>query len=351
MIYARYSSNNQTEQSIEGQLNVCYDHAERLGYSVIAEYIDRATSGTTDNRPEFQRMINDSNKRQFEGVLVYQLDRFARNRYDSATNKQKLKKNGVKVLSARENITDDASGVLMESVLEGMAEYFSRELSQKVKRGLELSANKCQYTGGSVPLGYKIVDKMFCIDPDTMPIVFTIFEMYLNQNTMADIIRFLNQKQMKTSRGNEYNKNSIRKILTNRTYTGVYKYSDIEIPDGVPAIIDDETFEAVQVQMEKNRKAPARSKAIGDSYILTTKLFCGKCGAAMVGYSGVSHTSKQYCYYVCTNQKKRKCKKKSIRKDLVEPLVVDAVMKTLDSKYLESIAKKNSHPFPTRGEW
>ncbi len=135
VIYARYSSDRQTEQSIEGQLKECYEYAQRNGYTVVGEYIDRAISGTTDHRPEFLRMIADGDKKLFQAVLVYQLDRFARNRYDSATYKAKLKKNGVRVLSARENISDDASGVLMEAVLEGMAEYYSVELSQKIRRG------------------------------------------------------------------------------------------------------------------------------------------------------------------------------------------------------------------------
>ena len=170
VIYARFSSHAQNEQSIEGQLKTCYDFAERNGYKVIAEYIDRALSGTVaDNRPEFQRMIADSSKRQFQAILVYQLDRFARNRYDSATHKNKLKKNGV-VLSARENITDDASGVLMEAVLEGMVEYFSVELSQKVKRGMALTAEKCEFTGAGVPLGYKIIDKKYAVDEETAPL-------------------------------------------------------------------------------------------------------------------------------------------------------------------------------------
>lgn len=135
VIYARFSSHSQTEQSIEGQLKVCYEYAESNHYTVVGEYIDRAISGTTDNRAEFQRMISDSDKHTFEGVLVYQLDRFARNRYDSAINKAKLKKNGVRVLSAKENIADDASGILVEGVLESMAEYYSVELSQKIHRG------------------------------------------------------------------------------------------------------------------------------------------------------------------------------------------------------------------------
>lgn len=117
VIYARFSSHSQTEQSIEGQLKVCYDYAKSNNYTVIGEYIDRAQSGKFDNRLEFQKMISDSDKHNFEGVLVYQLDRFARNRYDSAIYKAKLKKNGVRVLSAKENITDDASGILLKVCL------------------------------------------------------------------------------------------------------------------------------------------------------------------------------------------------------------------------------------------
>ena len=156
VIYARFSSHSQTEQSIEGQLKECYEFAKRNDYNVIAEYIDRALTGTTDKRPEFLRMIEDSKKKAFKYVLVYQLDRFARNRYDSATYKAKLKKNGVRVLSAKENITEDASGILVEGVLESMAEYYSVELSQKIKRGIEVSASKCQFFGGAIPLGYYI---------------------------------------------------------------------------------------------------------------------------------------------------------------------------------------------------
>ena len=148
VIYARYSSHSQTEQSIEGQLQTCYEYARNNGYIVIGEYIDRAQSGISDSRLEFQRMISDSDKHTFEGVLVYQLDRFARNRYDSAINKAKLKKNGVRVLSAKENIADDASGILVEGVLESMAEYYSAELSEKGVRGLTENALKCNITAG-----------------------------------------------------------------------------------------------------------------------------------------------------------------------------------------------------------
>jgi len=310
--YFNFFINAQSEQSIKGQLKVCHEYAERNGYRVIGEYIDRAISGTgADNRPEFLRMIAVSTKRQFQAVLVYQLDRFARNRYDSATYKAKLKKNGVRVLSARENITEDASGVLMEAVLEGMAEYFSAELSQKVKRGMRLNAEKCLYTGSGVPLGYKIVDKKFVTDDETAPIVKRIFEMYLAGNTMAVIIRYLNENGVKTSQGNPYNKNSIRIILTNNRYTGIYKYDGIEIPGGVPRIIDDTTFEQAQILLDKNKKAPARAKAIEDYYLLTTKIFCGQCNCAITGVSGTSRNGTVHQYYQCvTNRRKGGCKKK-----------------------------------------
>jgi len=342
VFYGRYSNSGQSEQSIEGQRKVCYEFAERNGYKIIGEYIDRALTGTSDNRPEFLRMIADSAKRQFSGALVYQLDRFARNRYDSATYKAKLKKNGVKVLSARENISDDASGVLMEAVLEGMAEYFSRELSQKVKRGMQLSAQKCEFTGSGVPLGYKIVDKKFVIDDDTAPIVKRIFEMYLAGSPMADIIRYLNENGVKTSRGNEFNKNSIRLILTNRKYLGIYRYMDIEIPGGVPQIIDDTTFEQAQILLDKNKKAPARAKAVDEHYLLTTRLFCGHCQAAMTGVSGTSATGgKIYQYYACVTQKRKgDCKKKAVQKTPIEDLVVSSILAALNSDYIDTIARK-----------
>ena len=340
-IYARYSSDRQTEQSIEGQLKECYAYANRNDYTIMEEYIDRAMTGTTDHRPEFQRMIEDSSKKHFQGVLVYQLDRFARNRYDSATYKAKLKKNGVRVLSARENISDDASGVLMEAVLEGMAEYYSVELSQKIKRGLDINAEKCLYTGGSLALGFKVESRQILADPLTAPIVVRIFEMYVEGYTMAEIIRYLNVNQIKTSHGNEFNKNSINRILTNKRYIGIYTYHDMETPDGLPRIIDDDLFWEAQRIMGKKRKAPARAKANAD-YLLSTKLFCGHCKAAMTGVSGTSGTAdKKYYYYQCvTNRRDKSCDKKTIGKDYIEDLVVTKLREFLTSENINTIAKE-----------
>lgn len=339
VIYARFSSHSQTEQSIEGQLKECYAYAQRNDYTVVGEYIDRALSGTTDHRPEFQRMIADSAKKTFQGVLVYQLDRFARNRYDSATYKAKLKKNGVRVLSARENISDDASGVLMEAVLEGMAEYYSVELAQKIKRGMDINAEKCLSTGGNLALGFKTEGKRIVVDPLTAPIVVKIFEMYVTGSTMADIIRYLNANQIKTSYGNEFNKNSINRILKNKRYIGIYTYRDKEISDGLPRIVDD-IFWAAQRIMEKNKKAPARAKAKVD-YLLTTKLFCGHCKAAMTGISGTSKTERKYHYYQCvTNRRDKSCDKKTVSKKYIEDLVVNKLRDFLTPENISTIAKE-----------
>lgn len=276
VIYARYSSHNQREESIEGQLKVCYEFAKREKYNVIAEYIDRERTGTNDNREQFQKMIKDSEKKAFQGILVYQLDRFARNRYDSAIYKNKLEKNGVRVFSARENISEDASGILMESVLEGMAEYYSAELSQKVKRGMRLNAEKGLYNGGTIPIGLKVdKEKHYQIDEETAPIIREMFEMYNNGNTIVEIKKHFELKGLK------YSKAKIRTALGNKKYIGIYTYDGKEKPNIIPAIVDKELFEDVQKQLEKNKHSRSRLKTKTE-YILTTKLFCGNCKSMMV---------------------------------------------------------------------
>jgi len=340
VIYARFSSHQQNEQSIEGQLKVCYDYAKKNGYIIVGEYIDRALTGTSDKRPRFQKMINDSAKRQFEAIIVYQLDRFARNRYDSATYKAKLKGNGVRVISARENIADDASGVLMEAVLEGMAEYYSKELSQKVSRGMTINAEKCKYNGGVTPLGYFIDEnKHYKIDKTTSSVVIKIFEMYAGGFTIKQITDELNEKRIKTSKGVAFNKNSLHTMLANKKYLGIYTYNVIEIKDGMPRIISDELFDKVQEILAKNKKAPARAKATIE-YILTTKLFCGHCRAMMTGVSGTSRTGVIHYYYTCNNYKKKTCKKKNVTKDYIENLVLKMARDELTNENIEKISRE-----------
>lgn len=339
VIYARYSSHSQSEQSIEGQLETCYEYAKNNGYAIIGEYIDRAQSGTTDNRTEFQRMISDSDKHTFEAVLVYQLDRFARNRYDSAINKQRLKKNGIRVISARENISDDASGILVEGVLESMAEYYSAELSQKIRRGMNINAEKHLSNGSKPGLGYSVdEERQFHADPETAPVVREIFEMYASGKTMTEIGQYLNQKQVRTSHGNEFSKNSLNKLLRNKRYIGYYIYDNVEAPDAMPRIIDDELFYRVQRILDRNKRDTSRTKA-REEYLLTTKLFCGYCREMMVGYSGTSRTGNMYYYYICKNARKKKCAKKVVNKQAIEDRVVSECRKLLTDSNIKKIAE------------
>ena len=352
-VYSRYSSHNQTECSIDGQLKECYAYAKANKYNIVAEYVDRAKSGTKDNREQFLKMIDDSSKNLFDNILVYQLDRFARNRYDSAIYKKKLQKHGIRVLSARENITDDASGILMESVLEGMAEYYSVELGQKVKRGMGINADNYYYNGGTIPLGFKtelikqteqvsgmkpVVKKKYVVDEETAFIIRKIFEMYANGMIMADIIKYMNNQHLKTAYGKQFNKNSIRGILINKKYIGVYTYNGKETENVIPRIVSNDLFYKVQEMMFKNKKAPARARAMTD-YLLTTKLFCGHCKDMMVGISGTSQTGKLHNYYICKQARIKKCNKKTVKKGYIEDIVVRTAKETLTDECVDYIAK------------
>lgn len=340
VIYARYSSEGQREESIDGQLRECMEYCKQNGMTVVKEYIDRALSAKTDNRPDFQRMIKDSAKGLFDVVVVWKLDRFARNRYDSAHYKAALKKNGVRVISAKENIADGPEGIILESMLEGMAEYYSAELSVKVIRGHTENALKCKYNGGTPTFGFAIdADKHYQPDPITAPVVLQIFKMYDTGSTMKQIVDHLNDLGVTTVRGKPADLNFISRILHNRKYIGEYQYRDIVVPNGIPALVPTDLFERVQEQMKKNKKAPARHKA-EDDYLLTTKLFCGTCKAMMVGESGTSGTQgRKYHYYRCVNSKKRKictAKHKSVRKEPLEQAVVNSVMRNImDDAFVE----------------
>ena len=340
VIYARYSSDSQREESIEGQLRECKEYAERNGITVLSTYIDRALSAKTDNRPDFQRMIKDSAKELFDIVLVWKLDRFARNRYDSAHYKAILKKNGVKVVSAKEAIAEDSTGILLESLLEGYAEFYSVELSEKIHRGKIENALKGLNNGGGIPLGYLLgKDKRLEIDPMTAPVVLEIFTRYAEGETVRAIVESLNKRGLQTKRNKPYSMNSFNAILKNRKYIGEYKYQDVIISGGVPAIVPQELFDCVQARIEKNKRAPAMSKA-DEVFLLTTKLFCGKCGRLMVGESGTSHTGKKHYYYKCGSAKRKTgCTKKAVKKDWIENLVVERTMRIIfDDMTLEAIA-------------
>ena len=341
VIYARFSSHNQQEQSIEGQIRYCTEYAKKNDMTIINSYIDRAISGTSDNRPEFLQMIKDSNNHQFNVVLVWKLDRFARNRYDSAIYKNALKKNNVKVISVTEYLGEGSESVLLEAMLEAMAETYSRQLSENVRRGMRESALKCQVVGGSVPLGFDTVDKKYVINEKEAEIVRFIFDEYVSGTSKKEIVNKLNAKGWRTKNGSTFVFNSLNKILSNRKYIGEYKYEDIVIEHGIPAIIDDRTFNLAQKQLSKNKRTAGRKKAKVE-YLLSGKIFCGYCGENMLGESATNRHGKKYHYYICNSKKKYKnCKKKRESKETLEKyLVQQTILFFSDKNNIDKVAKK-----------
>ena len=342
VIYARYSSSGQREESIEGQIRECTEYAERNGMRVIRSYADKALTGRTDRRPDFQRMISDSEKHLFDVVICWKTDRFARNRYDAAVYKAKLRKNGVRIAYAREAVPDGPEGIILESVMEGFAEYYSANLAENVKRGYYDSALKHK-TLGRLVLGYrKSSDDTFEIDPETAPIIRKIFTNYKAGKTMKEIYTDLNAAGYKTTSGGEFNKSSLHRILNNEKYIGVYQFQDIREENVIPPLVDMETWNICQRRLASAKHRTRTLDLDRPAFLLTGKVFCGHCGAPMIGDSATGKTGIHYWYYTCQNKKRRACDKRRENKQDLEDFVVHQLVKILhsDDGFLETLSQK-----------
>lgn len=343
VIYARYSSYRQDERSIEGQIEDCTRFAEQNEYKVVGEYIDRARSGTNaEHRTEFQRMIKDSEKRAFDVILVYKLDRFARNRYDSAMYKAKLKKNGVRIVSVTEAISEEPEGVILESLLEGLAEYYSKNLAQNVSRGMRVARQHGFFTGGAIPYGYRVEEKKLVPDEKEARVVQKVFEMYADRVPMSDIIAEINRLGFKPRKGQKFAINSFYRMLRSPKYIGEYTFDGVEYPDIYPALVDRDLWDRVQTNLKCNLPTRTRVKPEVVNYQLAGKLFCGMCGSTMIGESGHGKGGAVYHYYTCHNRKKNHvCKKKNEKKDFIEWYVVEQTMQyVLTPERIDLIAEK-----------
>lgn len=243
-LYARFSSYNQREESIEAQLRAMHDYCKRLGIYIVHEYCDRARSATTDDRPEFLQMIADSEKKEFNYIIVHKLDRFSRNRYDSAIYQKELKRNGVEVLSVLEQFDDSPESIILQSVLEGMAEYYSKNLSREVMKGMKESALKCQAVGGRPPFGYKVnpETRKYEIVEAEAEAVRIIFKRIVEGVGYNEIITELNRLGYRTRNGNPFGKNSLSEIIRKdsiflRTYFYPSELS-VQTTDKTPVYLD-----------------------------------------------------------------------------------------------------------------
>ena len=324
--YARYSSAGQRDVSIEQQLRDIRAFAKREGYTIVHEYADHAKSGFrhVDARTAFQSMMSAADSGSFDTVICWKVDRFGRNREESALFKGRLRRFGVKVLYAMEPIPEGSAGVLLEGMLEATAEWYSRQLSENVLRGMADNASKCLYNGTRI-YGYTSdPEGHYVIQPDEAAVVRNIFEMYRSGYSAAMIARDLNARGLTTWRGNPFQPQVILKMISNERYTGVYIWGNVRTPGGIPAIIDINSF--TEAQRMKKKTARHVEQGVVD-YFLTGKAFCGLCGSAMVGDSGTSKTGVRHHYYSCYHRKHDKsCTKKSVPKDYLEDAVVSFVL-------------------------
>lgn len=374
--YCRYSSDLQREESIEAQIRAIKGFAEHNGYTLHKIYADRGISGTTDNRPQFQAMIEDiRNSNNISAIICHKYDRFARNRADSAIYRRELEKYGVKLISVLENFDDSPESIILQSVIEGYNEYYSKNLRREVMKGLKENALSCRHTGGKPCLGYDV-------DKTTMKLVINeweaeavklIFKLYLEGNGYSYIIRELNKRGYKTKRGAAFGKNSLYEILRNEKYTGVYVYNlsasknaegkfnrhkskpddeVIRIDGGVPQIISTEDFQKVRQLMAARQRKTAAFKA-KQEYLLSGKIVCNECGCTYAGNSRKANpTHPLYISYRCTKRNgKIKCKNPEIQRDLIESIVQkrlagkvfdETVLPEVISKYNEFAASKNT---------
>ena len=375
VFYLRYSSSMQREESIEAQRRACEGYAQKHGIRIVGEYVDRAQSATSDKRPEFQRMIADSDNGDFKYVIVHKLDRFARDRQDSMVYRVKLKRNNVTLLSVTENYDPNSpEGILMEAVLEGINEFYSANLAREVEKGKRENALKGLHVGGIPPLGYNVdtVTQKLVINPREAESVSLIFQWYLDGKSYGEIVRDLDALGYRSKLGNNFRTNSLHDILKNPKYKGLYVYSRtsaksvdgthnrhkykadediVKVEGGCPAIVSVTDFERVQERMY-SRKRKAASYRAKREYLLSGKIVCGQCGKAYVGNCRKANdTHPEYLSYRCNNRTKQpRCSGWEISKELLESILLnelsnvvfdDALIPLLKNGYSQYLASQN----------
>lgn len=323
VIYARYSSHNQREESIEQQVSECMEFAQANNLKVVDVYSDSAISGKTDKRAAFQRMLRDAEKGKFQVVVAYKSNRIARNMFNAMQYEVRLDELGIKTLYCKEEFGDTAAGRFALRTMMNVNQFYSENLSEDIMRAMNDNAENLKING-RIPFGYrKGQDSRHEIDPDQAEIVREIFRRVLAGEPQADIAADLNARGIKTKDGNAWNKNSFRVMLRNDTYIGTYRFVDFERKDAIPPIITKEDFALMQEFLRNKKNPQGRHRENGD-YLLTGKLFCGLCGAYMVGESGTGKSGVLHHYYACqTRRKLRTCKKETVRRDWIEERVVE----------------------------
>lgn len=326
VIYARYSSHAQKDVSIEQQIEVGREYAAANNIEIVGIYEDRAVTGKTDKRKDFQRMIRNAEKKQFQVVIAYKSNRIARNMLHALAYEDKLSKYGIRVAYVKEEYGDNAAGRFALRTMMNVNQFYSENLSEDVKRGMNDNARDCMITNGTLPYGYKKgEDGKWALDEMNAAIVREIFSRVANGDAFVDIADDLNGRGSKTGRRQAWGRCSFYRILHNERYTGVYIYDKIRVEDGIPQIIEKELFYKVQEILKTKKNPRGRHRENGD-YLLTGKLFCGKCKSHMIGVSGTSKTGQLHYYYICQKKRTEKtCDKTTVQREWAEKAIAAAI--------------------------
>ena len=345
VLYLRYSSHSQTEQSIEGQERECTEYCKRNELTIVGKYIDRATSASKniEKRTEFLRMTRDSSSGKFDAVVVWSIDRFARSTKDASYYKALLKANNVKLISTKETIPDDPTGIIIGTLFDAMAEYYSAELSAKVTRGMHETALKGQSLGSYPPAGYKInKDKKYVIDEEKAEFIKKAWKMFADGESQNDVKDYLKSVGVKNAAEKDWTYNSLRRMFENEKYIGIYESMGVRIEDAIPPLIDIKTWTTVQNRLKGGKSTMYKTPNL---YLFSSNLYCANCGERMVAYSGTGgHNKKQYLYYRCKNHNRKKtdpsyCSSTPIKKELLEQAVIEDTFKLFMALDLDALTE------------
>lgn len=319
VIYARFSTDKQREESIEAQERACREYAAAHGYMVTAVYADRAASGKSDKRPDFQRMMRDAKSRKFDIVLVHKYNRFARRMSDHVRYEDKLNENRVQLIAVAEDFGTGKEAVIMKALMRSLSEYYIIDLSDEVKKGHRENAMKALHNGGFAPFGYDVVGQTYVINELEAAYVRRMFACAEDGTGFDGLIAEMEAAGICGKRGKPIKYSQIYDILRNEKYTGVYLYSPeqesskqlqrekptaIRVDDAFPAIISKKQYEEVQKIMDSRKHAGRRN-----NYLCSRLVYCGECGAPMHGI-----TTGKYQYFYCS----KKCGNPNVRMDVVD---------------------------------
>lgn len=362
VIYARFSSDMQREESIDAQVRACTAYAKSKGYEIVDTYIDEAKSGReVTKRDAYNQMLADAMEDKFDVIIFHKVDRNSRNELNYFKFKDKLEKLGICYEYAAQHIDAlSPEGQMMETMMVGMAAYYSRNLAKETKKGLNENAYKAQFNGGYAPFGYKIVDKHYVIDEQEAEAIRLIFDLYISGHGYKDICIILATKDYTTRNGKPFGKNSLYDIIGNEKYCGTYTFNKsprknggrnmhaksrpddfIRLEDAIPPIVSKDIFQQAQARRRINKARPAFKSKV--NYLLSGKILCGHCGQAMGGHS-VTPRKKMYSYYGCLTKDRvplQNCPQKTIRKEDVEEAVLTKIKtEILTPQAFASIADK-----------